>query len=254
MLPTLLAVVHLLALVFGVAVLVLRAKAVARAEGNPDLKAVFLWDNLYAGVALFWLGSGLLRAFGGFEKGTDYYLTNHVFWTKMLLLLVVLGAEAVLMATFIRFRLQRGRGQAVSWEKKAKLLRLHWVELWSIAGMVAMAALMARGVGVVPPKGTIRAEASAPDLERGAMIYRVRCISCHQLDGRGLEGKLAVDFSAEPARLAKSEEILVASVERGVPNTAMRGFASELGADDIRNVVHYLRQRFSKAGQAAGTP
>jgi putative membrane protein len=255
-LPTLLAVVHLVALVLGVAVLVLRAKALARAERNEELGRVFFWDNLYAAVALFWIGSGLLRAFGGFEKGTDYYLQNHVFWTKMLLLLVVLAAEGVLMATFIRWRIQKGKGQPVSLEKKPKLATLHWVELWSIAAMVVMAVLMARGIGLVPPKGEgmIRTQAAPPDLERGAVIYRVRCLTCHQADGRGLGGKLAVDFVGEPARLGKSEEVLVASVEHGVPNTAMRAFGSELERDDIRSVVRYVQRRFGKAGAAADAP
>ncbi|HEY3495164.1 MAG TPA: DUF2214 family protein [Polyangiaceae bacterium] len=249
MFPTLLAIVHLLSLVFGVAVLVLRAKSLARAERAEELGPVFLWDNLYAAVAAFWLGSGLLRAFGGFEKGSDYYLHNHVFWTKLLLLAVVLGAEGVLMVTFIRFRIQKKRGAAISLANKPRLLKLHWVELWSIAGMVVMAALMARGVGLVPPKGQRTAGvALAPDSERGAAIYRTRCLTCHQADGRGRGGKIAADFVGDPSRLAKPEASLVASVAHGVPNTAMRGFASELAPDEIASVVRYLKARFGATG------
>jgi len=255
MLPTLLAIIHLLSLVFGVAVLVLRAKALARAERPEDLGPVFFWDNAYAGVALFWLGSGLLRAFGGFEKGTDYYLSNHVFWTKMLLLAVLLGHEGILMVRFIRWRIQKKRGQPISFEKKAKMVRLHWVELWCAAGMVVMAALVARGVGVVPPKaeGTIRTEAKPPGIERGAAIYQVRCLTCHQADGRGLGGRLAADFVGEPARLAKPEALLVASVTRGVPNTAMRAFGGELEPEEIVSVVRYVQHRFGTSA-ASGTP
>jgi putative membrane protein len=256
MTATLLAVIHLLSLVFGVAVLVLRAKALARAEGPADLKPVFLWDNLYALVALFWIGSGLLRAFAGFEKGTDYYLSNHVFWTKLLFLAVVLGAEGALMVRFIRFRILKGRGQPISLEKKPLLLKLHWVELWAIVGMVAMAALMARGVGVVPPKseGTIQTRATTPDLDRGAAIYRTRCVSCHQADGRGLGGRVAADFVADPSRLAKPETELVAAVAHGVPNTAMRAFSPELEAEDIRSVVRYVQKRFGQGGAPLGAP
>jgi len=41
--------------------------------------------------------------------------------------------------------------------------------------------------------------------------------------------------------------VLIASVERGLPNTAMRAFGPELGQDDIRNVVGYMQQHFGKA-------
>lgn len=245
--PTVLAIVHLLALVFGVTVLVLRAKALARAERAEELGPVFLWDNLYAAVALFWIGSGLLRAFGGFEKGSDYYLHNHVFWTKMLLLAVVLGAEAVIMVRLIRFRIQRKRGHSISFSHKPGLVKLHWVELWSIVGMVTMAALMARGVGFVPPKGEGTIRASLPsDIERGAVIYRTRCLTCHQADGRGMGGKLGADFVGDPTRLSKSDAALVASIENGVPNTPMRGFSAELEPDEIASVVRYVRHRFGK--------
>src|SRR5689334_11727247 len=43
----LLPALHLCALALGVAVLVQRARALASAERNEDLKRVFLWDNLY---------------------------------------------------------------------------------------------------------------------------------------------------------------------------------------------------------------
>ena len=36
-------------------------------------------------AALLWLVTGLLRAFGGLEKGTQFYLTSNLFWVKMTL-------------------------------------------------------------------------------------------------------------------------------------------------------------------------
>jgi hypothetical protein len=46
-------------------------------------------------AAVLWIGTGLVRAFGGLEKGSAYYLHNHLFWTKMGLLglILVLRAE-----------------------------------------------------------------------------------------------------------------------------------------------------------------
>jgi len=247
MLSVALAALHLLSLVAGVAVLVLRAKALAAVERPEQLKSVFFWDNLYALVALFWLGSGAFRAFGGFEKGTDYYLGNHVFWTKMLLLLVLLAAESVPLVAFVKARIRLGRGEAVSLANKALLIRLHWVELAAIFGMVLMAALMARGVG--GRSGAAAAEA-APQREalvaQGEAVYRVRCVLCHQADGRGAEGKLAADFVGDRTRLAKSDEALAHSIENGVPKTAMIGFGGQLSDQEIRAVIAYLRAHFSK--------
>lgn len=147
-LGNLVAIVHLVALPLAVAVLFLRAGALAAAQDNTQLKRVFFWDNSYALVALVWIGSGLLRAFAGLDKGTQYYLHNHAFWTKMLLLVVVLGAEFVPMKAFIAYRRQVAKGQPVSFHRRHSLLMHHWIELWAIVGMVAMAVLMARGVGV----------------------------------------------------------------------------------------------------------
>jgi putative membrane protein len=242
-----LAAIHLLSLVAGVAVLVMRAKALAAVERPEQLKSVFFWDNWYALVAMFWLGSGAFRAFGGFEKGTDYYLANHVFWTKLALLLVLLSAESVAMVAFVKARIRLARGENVSLANKARLIRLHWVELAAIFFMVLMAVLMARGVG----GGTSGAAAGAGGsrealVARGEAVYRVRCLACHQADGRGAAGKLAADFVADRSRLAKSDAALAHSIENGVPKTAMVGFAEQLGEDDIRAVIAYLRARFAR--------
>jgi putative membrane protein len=246
-----LAALHLLALVAGVAVLVLRAKALAAVERPEQLKRVFLWDNLYALVALFWLGSGAFRAFGGFEKGTDYYLGNHVFWAKMAFLLLLLGAESVPLVAFVKARTRLRRGEAVSLDNRALLLRLHWVQLAAIFGMVLMAVLLARGVGG-PSSASISSAAEGGAAEREALVaqgeavYRARCQVCHQADGRGAEGKLAADFVGDRSRLAKSDAALSHSIENGIPKTAMIGFSAQLRQQEIRAVIAYLRARFSK--------
>lgn len=247
MLAVALAAVHLLSLVAGVAVLVMRAKALAAVERPEQLKPVFFWDNLYALVALFWLGSGAFRAFGGFEKGTDYYLGNHVFWTKLALLLVLLGAESVALVAFVKARIRLARGEAVSLAKKALLIRLHWVELAAVFGMVLMAVLMARGVGsVAASTASVSGESREALVARGEAVYRVRCLACHQADGRGAEGKLAADFVGDRSRLAKSDAALARSIEHGVPKTAMIGFGGQLSEEDVRGVIAYLRARFSR--------
>lgn len=242
-----LAVVHLLSLALGVALLVLRGKALEHVQDEKGLARVFMWDNLYGMLALFWIGSGLLRAFGGFEKGTDYYLSNHVFWTKLVFVLLLLGFEAPILAALIRFRVRKAKGQAIDLSGVPRLVRLHWLELGSIFPIVIAATLMARGVGTPSsrPEPT-HAPASAADAGRGEAVYRSLCISCHQADGRGADGRLAADFRGVRSRLAKPDEVLIASILNGVPGTAMAPFAGRLSESDARDVVAYLRVRFEK--------
>jgi putative membrane protein len=243
-----LAVVHLLSLALGMLALNSRSRALVAAERNEQLKPVFFWDAVYGAVAIAWLGSGLWRAFGGIEKGTDYYLANHAFWTKMLLLAALLAVESVLAVTFVRWRILVKKGETVSLANKARLVRLHHVEVWLVLGMVVMAALMARGVGVVKPKTNgAGPNVSGVDLALGESVYRRYCVTCHQVDGRGLDGKLAADFRTSE-RLEKSDAALAASVANGVPGTAMAAFRGELGDDEIRSVVAYVRKTYGKNG------
>jgi len=255
MLRLTLAAIHLMALALGVGALLQRARALAAAEREEQLKRVLFWDNLYGLVAAIWLGSGVWRAFSDVEKGPDYYLSNHVFWTKMLLLAVLLGLEGVAMVTFIRWRICFAKKQPISLDGKRRLLRIHWAEFWLVLGMIAMATLMARGVGVVRPRAA-SASPALPDgaLQRGEAIYFRYCVACHQPDGRGMGGKLAADFIATPARLAKPEAALVETVANGVPGTAMRAFGGELERADLRDVVTFLRQRFGPKADARAVP
>jgi putative membrane protein len=244
MLRLTLAAVHLMALALGIGALLQRARALAAAEREEQLKRVLFWDNLYGLVAVIWLGSGVWRAFGGLEKGTDYYLSNHAFWGKMLLLAALLGLEAVAMVTFVGWRIRFAKKQPISLERKGLLLGIHWAEFWLALGIIAMATLMARGVGVVPSRTASTLAEPDAALRRGEALYHRYCVTCHQLDGRGLGGKLAADFVADPARLAKPDSVLAEKVANGVPGTAMRGLGGELDPAQIHDVVLFVRQRF----------
>jgi putative membrane protein len=245
MLSTVVAAVHLLALVFGVAALLLRAKALNAAEDTQGAHRVLSWDNLYGLVALFWIGSGLYRAFGGLEKGTDYYLANHVFWLKLLLVVALFAVELPQMITFIRWRIRLGKKLTLDLTNKAKLIRLHWIEFCLIPLIVVCATFMARGVGSVrktaPPTQPV---ADSAAITRGAELYRSQCATCHQLDGRGFKGKLAADFIADKRRLAKPDEMLLKSIAMGVPGTAMIGFSGRLSEAQMRDVLAFIRASF----------
>jgi len=230
---------HLLALAGGVACVLLRADALARPLDERGLRRVFAIDNIYGLIALAWIGSGLWRAFGSVEKGGAYYLHNHLFWGKLLLLGLFLAVEAVPMVTFIRWRILVGRGQAVDTTRAARLRTLHWVELVLIVLIVLCASAMSRGLGVV-----VKHKSAAADLAAGERVYTSICASCHGLDGTGRGGALAADFVHDRARLTKSDDALLRSIERGVPGTNMAAFGAALSDADRRAVLAYIRSRF----------
>src|SRR5213595_584919 len=79
----LLAAVHLLALGVGLGAVWARGRALQAPLDVPALRRVFSAATWWGIAAVLWIGTGLVRAFGGYEKGAFYYLHNHLFWAKM---------------------------------------------------------------------------------------------------------------------------------------------------------------------------
>ena len=61
-------------------------------------------------AAALWLVTGLLRAFGGLEKGSAFYLASRLFWLKMALFALVVALEVWPMLTLIRWRVALRNG------------------------------------------------------------------------------------------------------------------------------------------------
>jgi len=138
---------HLLALALGLPAVFLRGRALKGSLDAEGLRRLLAADNVWGIAALLWIVTGLLRAFGGLEKGADFYLRSPLFWTKMALFLVVLLLEIRPMATFIRWRIRLGRGETIDTGAARALYTLNHVELAIVVVMVFVASLMARGVG-----------------------------------------------------------------------------------------------------------
>ena len=141
------AAVHLLGLGIGLGAIWARSRALA---GEPDaarLRQAFVADTLWAVAAVLWIGTGLVRAFGGLEKGTDYYLGNSAFLLKMALLVVILLLEIWPMVTLIRWRIALGRGQPVDTRPARRLALISVVQAGLVVAMVFAATAMARGIG-----------------------------------------------------------------------------------------------------------
>ena len=141
----LLATLHLLALPMGLGAIGMRSRALRHTRSAADLPAVFIADNLWGAAAMLWIATGLLRAFGGFEKGSAYYLHNGVFHLKMGLLLLILLLEVWPMATLIRWRIKLRRAAPVDTSPAAALARISAVQAVLVVLMVFAATALARG-------------------------------------------------------------------------------------------------------------
>jgi len=135
---------HLVALALGGAGIVLRWRGLAEAKQDLEggVKRGLFGDNLWGVAALIWLPTGLLRAFGGLEKGTDYYLSSPAFWVKMALFITILALEVWPMVTLIRWRL----GTAPDADSAGRIARISALQLGLTVAMVVVAGAMARGI------------------------------------------------------------------------------------------------------------
>ena len=147
MISAVVSALHVLALAIGLPSVFLRGRAL-RGPEPPRLDRLFAADNVWGAAALLWVATGLLRAFGGLEKGSAFYLRSPLFWVKMGLFAAILALEIWPMATFIRWRVQRGRGEAPDTSRARALFLVNHVELALVVLMVFTASLMARGVGL----------------------------------------------------------------------------------------------------------
>jgi putative membrane protein len=144
----LLAALHLIALGIGLGAVWARAQALRSQLDATGLRRVFYADTWWGIAALLWITTGLIRAFGGFEKGSAYYLHNHWFWAKMALLVLILVLEVSPMITLIRWRVQLQRGHQPDTSVAARLSKISVVQAALVVLMILAATAMARGYGV----------------------------------------------------------------------------------------------------------
>jgi len=85
----------------------------------------------------------------------------------------------------------------------------------------------------------------------GAAVYNSTCIACHGADGKGvLPG--APDLTDKSGRLSKADDMLFKNIVDGFqsPGSPMamppKGGNSNLSDQDIKNVIVYMRNTFSK--------
>jgi putative membrane protein len=143
------AALHLLALGIGLGAIWWRSRALRDVLNIGDLKRVFFADNLWGLAALLWISTGLVRAFGGLEKGTAYYLASNAFLLKMGLLALVLLIEIWPASTFVRWRIKIARGQDIGLDARLtnRFANFSLIQAALVVAMIFTATAMARGLG-----------------------------------------------------------------------------------------------------------
>ncbi|AWM93194.1 DUF2214 domain-containing protein [Pseudomonas sp. 31-12] len=142
-----LAAIHLLAFALGFWAVLTRGTAFRQlAAGAREARRVLMADNLWGISAVLLLVTGGMRAFGGYEKGTDYYLHQPLFHLKMTLFVLILLLEVAPMITLIKWRIALSRGAPINTGRAKLFARISHVEGLLVLLMVVAATGMARGV------------------------------------------------------------------------------------------------------------
>ncbi|HEX5418567.1 MAG TPA: DUF2214 family protein [Gammaproteobacteria bacterium] len=140
-----LATLHLIALGIGLGAIFARGYVLRRMTEARALRTVFLADSFWALAGVLWLTTGLLRAFGGFEKGSDYYVHSSSFWIKMALFVTVVALEIWPVMTLFQWRLQ-----GLDFMPKLSAVRgmawISYIQALLVVLIVLAATAMARGL------------------------------------------------------------------------------------------------------------
>ncbi len=148
MTSAILSALHVLALALGLPGVYLRGRALKGPLDRDGLRRLLAADTVWGIAAALWIATGLLRAFGGLEKGSQFYLQSPLFWTKMALFVTVIILEIWPMVTFIRWRGALRRGETPDTSRARALYLVNHVEMGLVVLIVFVASFMARGFGM----------------------------------------------------------------------------------------------------------
>jgi putative membrane protein len=140
------AALHSLALAIGLPAVLLRGRALNGTLDDAGFRRLFAADTAWGVAAALWLATGLLRAFGGLEKGSAFYLQSRLFYLKMALFLSIVALEVWPMLTFVAWRQARRRGARVDTSRVPALFKVNHIQLALVIVMVFVATAMARGL------------------------------------------------------------------------------------------------------------
>lgn len=105
----------------------------------------------------------------------------------------------------------------------------------------------AHGATAVPSAATEAPKVAKPDIAKGSASFGAVCAACHGADGNA-------SIAANPKLAQQHPEYLIKQLQEfksGKRNNAiMKGFASALGDDDMRNIAYWATAQKAKPGFA----
>jgi putative membrane protein len=145
---SLMATLHHIAAFAVAATLVYEFVAFRRNLTVEEARRILKVDTAYGISASLLVVVGLLRVFF-FEKGSAFYLNNHMYWTKMGLFILVGLLSIYPTVRFLKWRtpLNENRAPEISDDEFKKIRRLLHLELGGIGLILVVAPMMARGIG-----------------------------------------------------------------------------------------------------------
>jgi putative membrane protein len=105
-------------------------------------------DLVYGIAAGLMIVFGLLRVYF-FEKGPNYYLSNHIFWTKMALFVIIGLLSIYPTIRYIKWNpmLAENKMPEIPEQEYKNIRLLLWLEMAGLVLILFAAPLMARGIG-----------------------------------------------------------------------------------------------------------
>lgn len=142
----LLASLHLLALGIGLGAAYARSRSLRGPLDDAGLSRVFLADTWWGIAGILWIVTGVLRAFFGFGKGAEFYLSTGLFHAKLGLVVVILALEVWPMVTLMRWRRQRREGQSPDTSAARAIARISHAQAGLVVIIVFLATAIARAM------------------------------------------------------------------------------------------------------------
>ena len=116
---------------------------------KEQIKSLAITDLIYGLSAILVLATGLLRWFV-YGKGSDYYLSNPLFHTKLTLFVIMAVLSIFPTIKFLKWRKQVNSGLEPDMNDKTvkRLLMYIRLELLILVIIPLLAVMMARGMGM----------------------------------------------------------------------------------------------------------
>jgi mono/diheme cytochrome c family protein len=87
-------------------------------------------------------------------------------------------------------------------------------------------------------------------IAKGSELFSARCVFCHGGHGRGAKGPA---LTAGHFKRGGSNLVLFSTIAGGRPGTQMGAFGTTLSADDIWDIIAYLRDETRRRKEAGET-